>query len=662
MEPSSSRQTRQTESPLSIAPLAYMVERLLNAYKTVRADLLSACAPPGHWKGELSSSALATATAISALVTCEQEMQRKKCLDEDAAAKIRLLILAGLHHLATQQNEDGGWGDTDRSKSNIAATMLIRAAFQMTGVPAHPENMLPRADEYIRQHGGIRGLRHRYGRDKTFAVPILANCALAGLIPWRRVPALPFELSCLPQWTHRLLRLPVVSYAIPALVAIGIVRFSHAPPLNPIFRYLRKKLADRAIQRIETMQPASGGFLEAVPLTSFIAMGLASAGYADHPIVKAALRFLMHSVRTDGSWPIDSNLSVWVTSLSVNALAVDGENLDELDCEEWLLKQQHLQKHPYTGASPGGWAWTDLSGGVPDADDTAGVLLALSAIGRRHVSLKGTPMSEQISTAVTAGIDWLLNVQNDDGGWPTFCRGWGKLPFDRSGSDLTAHAIRALYAWYKHFDSIEGRPTLDRELRARNILTAIERGLEFLKLAQCDDGSWVPLWFGNESQQDQTNPFYGTARVLMAYRDIGKVQSEQALSGFKWLLAAQDIGGGWGGSGRHITKGSPHRSSSIEETALAIEALLSHPEFDSDPSVQHMVHKGLAWLTDAIERNSHEIASPIGLYFAKLWYYERLYPLVFATSALARAIQAFSPHLEPQYGTARDRISDAAPT
>ena len=23
--------------------------------------------------------------------------------------------------------------------------------------------------------------------------------------------------------------------------------------------------------------------------------------------------------------------------------------------------------------------------------------------------------------------------------WPTFCRGWGRLPFDRSGSDLTAH-------------------------------------------------------------------------------------------------------------------------------------------------------------------------------------------------------------------------------
>ena len=37
-------------------------------------------------------------------------------------------------------------------------------------------------------------------------------------------------------------------------------------------------------------------------------------------------------------------------------------------------------RHPYTGAAPGGWAWTDLPGGVPDADDTPGALLALVAL------------------------------------------------------------------------------------------------------------------------------------------------------------------------------------------------------------------------------------------------------------------------------------------
>ncbi|UQT33086.1 hypothetical protein M5E82_16400 [Parabacteroides distasonis] len=60
----------------------------------------------------------------------------------------------------------------------------------------------------------------------TFSVPILVMCALAGVIThWDRIPQLPFELSVLPQRLFRFLRLPVVSYAIPALIAVGILRY-----------------------------------------------------------------------------------------------------------------------------------------------------------------------------------------------------------------------------------------------------------------------------------------------------------------------------------------------------------------------------------------------------------------------------------------------------
>src|SRR5204862_7200645 len=98
----------------------------------------------------------------------------------------------------------------------------------------------------------------------------------------------------------------------------------------------------------------------------------------------------------------------------------------------------YRQRHPYTNSAPGGWAWTNLPGGVPDADDTAGALLALKSLAVRNA--EGTQ-------AAVAGVKWLLDLQNRDGGIPTFCRGWGKLPFDRSGSDLTAHALRALSRW-----------------------------------------------------------------------------------------------------------------------------------------------------------------------------------------------------------------------
>ena len=658
-----------------------MVERTEAAYKTVSADLLAASNDSGFWPGQLSSSSLSTATAVSALVCCELEMQRKNCLQEDWSEKIRLLIFAGLHYLAKQQNEDGGWGDTDRSCSNIATTMLVRSAFQLAGAPAHPADLLPNADTYIKREGGVRGLQKRYGRDKTFAAPILANAAIAGMIPFSRVPALPFELACLPQATYRHLRLPVVSYALPALVAVGLVKFMHAPPLNPVTRYIRKRCIDRGLRRVEEMQPESGGFLEAIPLTSFVAMSLASAGYADHPVVAAGIRFLADSVRDDGSWPIDTNLAVWNTSLSAAALCkgqilngageprAGSPNEDEsredfasTAVSNWILERQHIQQHPYTGALPGGWSWTDRSGGVPDVDDTSAALIALRALLDQRITTRdlrhssASPITDEpvrnaaedrFYSAAFLGSDWLMKIQNEDGGWPTFCRGWGKLPFDRSGAYLTAHAIRALTCWKNPEAETCFTEMVADHTRPSRIDSSIEKGFTFLESAQEEDGRWLPLWFGNQAQQDESNPVYGTARVLMAYRDAGRLDQVEAERGFAWLLSAQDLGGGWGGSGRHIAKGKPHEPSSVEETALALEALLCHPQIKTDPSIQHMVLKGLAWLTDSIERGNHEHAAPIGLYFAKLWYYERLYPMIFATSALATATRVFATEHPP---------------
>ncbi len=88
--------------------------------------------------------------------------------------------------------------------------------------------------------------------------------------------------------------------------------------------------------------------------------------------------FLLSTMRSDGSWPIDTNLATWNTTLSLNALASAGEDVAELACLDWLLGCQHRKVHPFTGAAPGGWGWSKLSGVVPDGDDTPGALLALA--------------------------------------------------------------------------------------------------------------------------------------------------------------------------------------------------------------------------------------------------------------------------------------------
>jgi len=638
--------------------------RLLAAYETARAELLAARKGAPHWTGELSSSALSTATAISALELVRRGSRtRQRSGAQDAIPTLPRsgergygecadplpLIERGLRWLVAAQNDDGGWGDTDRSLSNIATTMLARAAIEIAGRRTQHPALWARSEEYLAARGGIAGLRKRYGRDKTFAVPILANCALAGLVDWREVAALPFELACVPQSWYRFFRLPVVSYAIPALVAIGQARFVHRPPRSPLTRFVRRAAVERSLRVLLRMQPDSGGYLEATPLTSFVVMSLAGIGRGDHPVARRGVEFLLASARPDGSWPIDTNLAAWNTTLSMNALAAGGEDVAALGCTDWLLSCQHCVRHPFTGADAGGWGWSDLSGAVPDADDTAGALLALGKViagpaparsrirrSLRAVDLASTPPrsgergyvdNERILDAAAAGIAWLLGLQNRDGGWPTFCRGWGKLPFDRSSTDISAHALRALHAW---------RQTLPRGMQTE-IDRANLRGLRYLARSQRSDGSWAPLWFGNQHHPEEENPVYGTAKVLLAYRDLGMPNDPAAERGMAWLLVNQRADGGWGAAGLPA-QAANRLPSSVEETALAVEAVLSA----NSPAAAAAAERGLLWLVEKVEKKGYLDCSPIGFYFAKLWYYEKLYPLIFTVSALGTAVSQIS--------------------
>src|SRR5262249_38514132 len=137
---------------------------------------------------------------------------------------------------------------------------------------------------------------------------------------WKVIPALPFELAAAPRRLFAVLRLPVVSYALPALIALGLARYRARPTRNPIVRVIRRAATRRALRVLETLQPPHGGFLDATPLTSFVAMSLIAAGEPNLLVVSRALAFIRASVRPDGSWPIDTHLSTWVTTLAVNAL------------------------------------------------------------------------------------------------------------------------------------------------------------------------------------------------------------------------------------------------------------------------------------------------------------------------------------------------------
>src|SRR5687768_4497126 len=138
----------------------------------------------------------------------------------------------------------------------------------------------------------------------------------SGRDAWREIPQLPFELAALPHQLFGWLQLPVVSYALPALIAIGQVRHHHRLSRNPVLRLARVSVSAGTLELLGRIQPSSGGYLEATPLISFVLMSLASAGLKQHSVVTDGVRFLCSSMRNDGSWPIDTNLSTWVTTLA----------------------------------------------------------------------------------------------------------------------------------------------------------------------------------------------------------------------------------------------------------------------------------------------------------------------------------------------------------
>ncbi len=606
---------RGCDAPVAVdEALGLTPETLTAAARNARQALLQRLTPNGHWEGHLSSSALSTAVAVAALALVDAHTH------ED-------FIRRGLAWLAENQGRDGGWGDTPSSPANLSTTLLCWAAFSHTPDLATHRAALDRAEQWLQQRIGrldsdeiVARVLASYGKDRTFSVPILTFCALSNRLgdprqAWGGIPQLPFELAALPHRLFKWLRLPVVSYAVPALIAIGLARHEHTRhELRPL-RWLRNALKPRVLEILGRMQPASGGFLEAIPLTGFVVSSLAASGLKQHPVTMAGTQFLTRAFRADGSWPIDINLSTWVTTLSIGAFNSAAEALSCLDesrrgaLVDWLLAQQHRIEHPFTHAAPGGWAWTDLPGGVPDADDTAGALLALHALD---------PASRDAHSAAVRGVRWLLDLQNRDGGIPTFCRGWSNLPFDRSCPDITAHVLAAWAAWLPHLE-----PRLQTHLHR-----ASRRALEFLLRTQRADGTWIPLWFGNQHAARLENPLYGTTRVLLALRQIPDSTEARLraaiVRGQDWLRRAQHSEGGWGGS--------PESPSSVEETALALDALVATGDRKSES-----VRRGFSWLLQATQHGNVFPTTPIGLYFAALWYSEDLYPLIFTCSALGRA-------------------------
>jgi len=224
---------------------------------------------------------------------------------------------------------------------------------------------------------------------------------------------------------------------------------------------------------------------------------------------------------------------VWDTAIALIGLA-DAEVPAELPVWDkavsWLLEKEIRTPGDWRlcgpDVEPTGWHFQFHNPYYPDLDDSAMVMLALA-----RSPLAGTA---EVRAATKRGVNWLLAMQNRDGGWAAYDvdidnQVLTQLPFadhnamlDPSCADITARVVELL-------------GTLGYPADHPSIVKAVD----YLLGSQEPEGCWYGRW--------GVNYIYGTWQVLQGLAAIGFPMDHPAMrKAADWLESVQQASGGWG--------------------------------------------------------------------------------------------------------------------
>ncbi|MCG9127204.1 hypothetical protein JT359_06325 [Candidatus Poribacteria bacterium] len=261
-------------------------------------------------------------------------------------------------------------------------------------------------------------------------------------------------------------------------------------------------------------------------------------------------------------------------------------DVDELPPDKSELIQNAAQWLVDHQNQDGGWAFSGMKDSTlpSDADDTALGTLAL---------IRSKLSSDESNSSVDQGINWLLDNQGSDGSWSTYQPGIG----DVGCVSITSHAIEALLAYEDNHESIN-------------------RGIHWLQRAINSDGYWDDLWLAKRT--------YGTACAIVALVKAGFEDVQEITKGVRWLEQNQNADGGWG----EDMFGNPTEST-IEQTAWSTYALLS---IDND---NLSAQKGIQYIIENQHENGTWKDSCVGIYWEIIGgYSDPIYASVFPILAL----------------------------
>jgi squalene-hopene/tetraprenyl-beta-curcumene cyclase len=563
--------------------------------------LLGLQAEQGYWLGELEADSTLESDYIYYLYVLGQA-------DPKRIAKLA-------NYVRRKQLPDGGWSIYPGGPSELNATCKAYFALKLVGDSSKAPHM-----------ARARGVAHRLGGLERSNSYVRFYLALAGALGWEMVPAILPEMMLLPSWFY-LNIYEMSSWTRGIVVPMAILsalrpdfRLPEHARVDELFADPERRTAafewsdqllswrnfflalDRALKLYEklpwkplrqrALREAKSWLLEHIERTEGLAaiypammnsiFALMALGHGpDDPLTSREIReFARFEIEEGDTIRLQPCVSpVWDSCIAMVALEEAGVAPDHpalVKSAEWILSKQVLGPGDWQvknkDAEPGGWVFEFRNDFYPDVDDTAFVLMALQRVKY--------PDKVRMEAAVRRGIQWLLSMQNRDGGWAAFDRDNDKkflcnIPFadhnamiDPSTADVTARVLECLgrYGWTAEHP-------------------AIQRALKFLLKDQCEDGSWFGRW--------GVNYVYGTSGVLRSLETVSLTAKEYCQRAVSWLRSVQKADGSFGESllsyDKPETKGQGNSTAS--QTAWGLIGLLAGAEAN-DPAI----HKAVSYL------------------------------------------------------------------
>jgi squalene-hopene/tetraprenyl-beta-curcumene cyclase len=608
----------------------------------------------GYWCAELEGDSILQSEYILLKWIIEQE-------DDPRLPKIA-------NYLRRQQRTtDGAWVQYPGAKPDLSATVKAYFALKLVGDDIDAPHMV-KARQLILELGGAE-------RCNTYSKFYLAAL---GQMHYDNVPAVPPEMVLLPRWFYfhldkvsawsrtMIMPLCIVNSYRPVRQLpepMGIMElyvnhdYQHRPVMDLDERWiswknlffgidkllkvyqrisLNRPLRKPALQRIEkwilerTNKDHTDGLGAIFPPMVYIIIAFRCLGYSDDdPHVREAWRQLDRlMIEQEDHIRFQPCFSpVWDTGIATYALAEAGlkaSNPPVRRAVDWLVSKECRKPGDWKNnvsaeVEPSGWYFEFNNAYYPDVDDTAMVAMAL------HCAANGS--APRASQAARRGAEWVLAMQNEDGGWAAFDRTVNRpilehIPFadhnaiqDPSCPDITGRTLEAL----GHLGYDVTNPV-------------IQRAVEFLKRTQEPEGCWFGRW--------GVNYIYGTWEVLCGLRNVGvNMDSPWVAAAGNWLRSVQKDDGSFGESADSYEdlnlKGKG--PSTASQTAWGVMGLMACDGAD-DPAVKH----GIKWLIDTqLPDGQWDEPWFTGTGFPRVFYLRyHLYRLYFPIMCIGRWLQS----------------------